>query len=190
MSFWDEERVKFYIETWGPPNAPKKWQDHDRMEIPVTLLKGETVLDVGCGLGHLYYALKGKVTEYLGIDSSPHMLEKAREYFPEADFRHGDIHDLSPFPQADTVYSVSLLIHLPSIEEPIQQLWDKTLKRCVILIPMGLRKKIEEPEPGLLYHQVSSWNLKKILKSLEGIERIKKMHWVKRHYFVVLDRQN
>jgi SAM-dependent methyltransferase len=190
MSFWNEERVHFYKETWGPPTDPKNWRNLDRMEIPVSLLKGDTVLDVGCGLGHLYYALKGKVTQYVGVDASPFMLKKAREFFPEADFREGDVYNLSEFPLADTVYSISLLIHLPSIEEPIKQLWNRTKKRCVFLIPLGRKEQIKEPEPGLIIHQTSFNTLDSIVNSLPDKEKSERIFWTKNHYFLVLDRKN
>jgi 2-polyprenyl-3-methyl-5-hydroxy-6-metoxy-1,4-benzoquinol methylase len=188
MSFWDEKRVQFYIDTWGPPTSPKKWQGLNRMDIPADLLKGTAVLDVGCGLGHLYYALKGKVKTYVGVDASSQMLEKAREYFPEADFRQGDAYDLSAFPQFNTVYSISLLIHLPDVEEPIRQLWSKTEERCVFLIPLGRKEKIDEPKQGLLYHQLSYKTLDSILDSLPHVKKIERIHWVKRHHFIVIDR--
>ncbi|MBU7015862.1 MAG: class I SAM-dependent methyltransferase [Theionarchaea archaeon] len=188
MSFWDERRVQFYIETWGPPDNPKKWRNKDRMETPVNLLKGDKVLDVGCGLGHLYYALRGMVAHYIGVDASSFMLQKAREYFPEADFRKGDAHDLSAFPIVDTVYSVSLLIHLESVDEPIRQLWSRAKERLVFLIPLGNREKIERPEPGLVYHQISFNKLDSILASLPDVKKIEKIHWEDRHHFVVLDR--
>jgi trans-aconitate methyltransferase len=159
------------------------------MEIPVALLKGESALDVGCGLGHLYYALKGKVTTYMGIDASTHMLEKAREYFPEADFREGNVYDLSNLPLFDTVYSVSLLIHLYTIKEPINQLWSRTKQRCVLLIPLGKIEEIENPEQGLIYHQISFSRLDEILQPLPDVDKIEKIHWSKNHYFIVLDRK-
>ncbi|MGC1121727.1 MAG: class I SAM-dependent methyltransferase [Candidatus Methanofastidiosia archaeon] len=190
MSFWDEERAHFYKKTWGPPTNPKNWGSLDRMEIPVNLLEGETVLDVGCGLGHLYHALKGKVTQYVGVDASPSMLKKAREFFPGADFREGDVYNLSEFPLADTVYSISLLIHLPSVEEPIRQLWSRTKKRCVFLIPLGRKEEIGEPEPGLIIHQISFKKLDSILNSLLDKEKGERIFWTKNHYFVVLDRKN
>jgi 2-polyprenyl-3-methyl-5-hydroxy-6-metoxy-1,4-benzoquinol methylase len=189
MTFWDEGRVQFYIDTWGPPTNPTQWEGLNRMEIPVALLKGESALDVGCGLGHLYYALKGKVTTYMGIDASTHMLEKAREYFPEADFREGNVYDLSNLPLFDTVYSVSLLIHLYTIKEPINQLWSRTKQRCVLLIPLGKIEEIENPEQGLIYHQISFSRLDEILQPLPDVDKIEKIHWSKNHYFIVLDRK-
>ncbi|MBU7017909.1 MAG: class I SAM-dependent methyltransferase [Theionarchaea archaeon] len=188
-SFWDERRVQFYIETWGPPDSPKKWRNKDRMEIPVKFLKGDKVLDVGCGLGHLYCALRGKVARYIGADASPSMLLMARQYFPEADFRKGDVHDLSAFPTVDTVYSVSLLIHLESVDEPIRQLWSRAQQRLLFLIPLGNREKTERPEPGLIYHQTSYTMLDSILTSLPDVKNVEKIHWVDRHHFVILDRQ-
>ena len=189
MTFWDEGRVQFYIDTWGPPTNPTLWEGLDRMEIPVTLLRGESALDVGCGIGHLYFALRDKVTTYMGIDASTHMLEKAREYFPEADFRKGDIYDLSNLPLFDTVYSVSLLIHLYTIKEPINQLWSRTIQRCVFLVPLGKKEEIEKPEPELIYHQISFSKLDEILQSLPDVEKVEKIHWSKNHYFIVLDRK-
>ncbi|MBU6997879.1 MAG: class I SAM-dependent methyltransferase [Theionarchaea archaeon] len=189
MSFWNEERARFYRDTWGPPTNPKKWGNLDRMKIPVSLLKGETVLDVGCGLGHLYHALKGQITQYVGVDASPFMLEKARKFFPEADFREGDIYNLSEFPLADTVYSISLLIHLSSVEEPINQLWSRTRKRCVLLIPLGKKEEIKEPEPGLIIHQTSFKTLDSIMDSLPDKEKSERIFWTKNHYFIVLDKK-
>ena len=187
---WDDKRVQFYIETWGPPTNPKKVYGLQRMETPVRLLQGETALDVGCGIGHLYYALKGKVKTYLGIDASPYMLAKAREYFPEGDFRQGDVYDLSGLPRFDTVYSISLLIHLNTVEEPIRQLWSRAKERLVVLIPLGRREKIKHPEPGLIYHQFPFKMLDTLVDSLPDVERYEKTHWAKNHYFVMLDRRS
>lgn len=189
MSFWDEKRVQFYIDTWGPPTNPTKWHGLNRMEMPVKFLKGKTVLDVGCGLGHLYYALKGKVTKYVGVDASFHMLQKAREYFPEADFRQADVNDLSALPMVDTVYSISLLIHLTSVEVPIAQLWSRAKNRCVFLIPLGRKEKKECPEPGLIYHQIPFETLNNIVDSLSHVKKIEKIYWSKNHHFIVIDRE-
>lgn len=50
---------------------------------------GTTLLDVGCGLGHLYSYIKEQNLnfEYHGIDAITAMIEKARENNPEIDSR-------------------------------------------------------------------------------------------------------
>jgi SAM-dependent methyltransferase len=51
-----------------------------------------SVLDVGCGLGHLYSFLssRGFRGQYTGIDLCPVLIEQARLRLPGADFRSGD----------------------------------------------------------------------------------------------------
>lgn len=62
---------------------------------------GDSILDYGCGLGHLYddlrnYRLHGN--EYLGIDINPKYIKAAqqRNVFQEtANFQEGDIYDIT-----------------------------------------------------------------------------------------------
>lgn len=193
-SFWNKEKVKRYINIWGIPTNPHLYRGKERMIIPLEYINGRTVLDVGCGMGHFYFALmqyalkRNIVMEYLGVDSSREMLRKAKEFFPDADFRYGNAYKLKEFKSYDTVISISLLIHLYKIEDAITQLWEKTIKRCIFLIPLGENESIEHPEEGLIYHQVAYENLFKILENLENVKRTIIRFWVKRHYFVVLDK--
>jgi len=48
--------------------------------------KGESILDVGCGTGELTAKIWEKTGNATGIDSSQHMIEKAKETFPPKDF--------------------------------------------------------------------------------------------------------
>jgi SAM-dependent methyltransferase len=56
-----------------------------------------SILDVGCGIGHMYeFLLETKLIEklhisYTGIDISPKMVEFAKKKFPKADFRTVDL---------------------------------------------------------------------------------------------------
>lgn len=52
-------------------------------------LKGKSILDVGCGLGDLYFYLKNTVKDfhYLGIDILPEMINKAKIKYPKANFK-------------------------------------------------------------------------------------------------------
>ena len=109
---WDKDRVKNYIRHFGTPQNPEK-KHEARMEVASYLVEGDSVLDVGCGVGHFYPWVKGM--DYLGIDLSEDMLRKAREFNPNGKFEYGDVYDLSKFRVFDSVVCLSLLIHLPDI---------------------------------------------------------------------------
>jgi len=136
---WDKDRPEYYIKTYGEPNNPKK-EHLRRMKMALELITGESVLDVGCGIGHMYHLLPKNI-KYMGIDTSEPMLEFARKY-ADADFRYGDVFNLSAFDNYETVLSQSLLIHLPEVEKPIQQMWSKTSKELIFTIPISGRDQV------------------------------------------------
>lgn len=82
-----------------------------RFQILTDHIKTEkhTVLDVGCGLGNLLEHLKEikETPDYTGVDILEHMIDKAREKYPYADFRHMDIFTEEHFQEGsfNTVYS-------------------------------------------------------------------------------------
>jgi len=131
---WDKDRIEYYVRTYGEPNKPRK--DHlNRMNITLSLITGKTVLDVGCGIGHLYHVLP-KDVKYTGIDTSEHMLSYARKH-ADTDFRVGDVFDLSGLDSYETVIAQSLLIHLPETRAPIQQMWSRASKELIFSIPIS-----------------------------------------------------
>ncbi|WP_024801784.1 class I SAM-dependent methyltransferase [Nocardia sp. BMG51109] len=74
---------------------------------------GRRILDVGCGSGPLFAALRDRGAVLTGIDASARMLEQARQRLgAEADLRLGDLADLLPFPDGafDDVVA-SLVLH-------------------------------------------------------------------------------
>jgi trans-aconitate methyltransferase len=50
----------------------------------------ERVLDLGCGIGHLSATIADAGADVVGIDSSPKMIERAREPHDGVDFRCAD----------------------------------------------------------------------------------------------------
>ncbi len=56
-------------------------------------IRQASILDVGCGVGHLAGWLKerGYEGEYTGVDILPEMVERARETHPDMCFEHADI---------------------------------------------------------------------------------------------------
>lgn len=98
-------------------------------------VSGDKVLDLGCGNGRLFFTLKDKGVEYVGVDNSEKLIEEAKKKAPEADFRVVDILKL-PFPDNyfDKVYCIATLHHIPSKEIRGEVL--REIKR--VLKPNGL----------------------------------------------------
>lgn len=112
------------------------WPELVKLTAPVK--DGERILDVGCGNGRLLEALAGKKIEYLGVDSSPKLLEAARSRWKMSDslrqgdwrFSSGDILKLNKLPDKDFnyVFCVAVLHHLPGEDlraEALRQMKNK-----------------------------------------------------------------
>lgn len=164
---WDEDRSRFYADTYGEPDKPVESQ-LVRLMIGKSLLEGNSVLDVGCGIGHFYHVLP-KNMKYLGMDSSPHMIKYAREH-ADAEFVVGDIYNMEGLPICDSVISQSVLIHLPEIETPIKEMWKHAGKALIFSIPTGVkpvmnnRKKYKDK--FLISHSETMDNIKNIVETL------------------------
>ncbi len=106
------------------------------------------LLDVGCGTGFMYLALKksGMDFEYLGVDKTEKMVEFAKKRFPEANFAVGDIYKLQ-FPDRswDVVYCRHIFTHLPGYEEALAEV-ARVTKDCLIvclLYPLADKQQIK-----------------------------------------------
>lgn len=88
---------------------------------------GERVLDLGCGTGHLTHEIAKTGAVVVGIDSSAEMIAKARQDYPEIEFRVADaaaFHDPEPF---DAVFSNAVL-HWIKPPEPVAAAISAALK--------------------------------------------------------------
>ena len=72
-------------------------------------LKGERILDLGCGSGQLTAAIADAGAAVIGLDSSPEMLAEARAHYPAIEFRLGDAADFAVEPPVDAVFSNAVL---------------------------------------------------------------------------------
>jgi len=122
---------------WGSPDE-ERGRHWELLKAVAELVRGKSVLDVGCGMGHFYEVLLKERPDvsYFGFDNSIKMLDKAHDFHPNNSTRFviGDVFDMSNFATVDTVVSVSLLLHLPSIKVPIQQMWSKTEKELILTL--------------------------------------------------------
>ncbi len=70
---------------------------------------GETILDLGCGTGHLTRQIQSTGAEVIGLDASPSMIKQAQENFPEISFTVGDAAKLIFNEPFDAIFSNATL---------------------------------------------------------------------------------
>ncbi|HXR32318.1 MAG TPA: methyltransferase domain-containing protein [Verrucomicrobiae bacterium] len=81
---------------------------------------GESVLDVGCGTGHLTAQIAASGALLHGIDQSPDMIRQAREKFPELRFDVMDAREISLGETFDAVFSNATLHWIKEPERVIR----------------------------------------------------------------------
>ena len=91
-------------ERWGPlwGARPADWALSEDQQVPnyeaalarVGLEPGQSVLDIGCGVGAFLRLVAERGARPYGIDASEALLEVARSRLPDVDLRHGDMEAL------------------------------------------------------------------------------------------------
>jgi len=169
-------RAHRYYGTYGKPQNPEL-EHRGRMELASSLIAGKSVLDIGCGIGHLLHFVKEGI-DYVGADTSPAMIRVAKSFTPNGIFRIGDIYDLSPFDMFDTVLCQSVLIHLPKIKIPIQEMWNHARRAIVFSIPIGgikVVRPLDRYGDKLILMHTETWeNIEAIIKTLDGVKDVEK----------------
>lgn len=99
---------------------------------------GQKVLDLGCGNGRFYKFLEqNRKINYLGIDNNKKFIEIAKNHFPKAKFKIGDLLKL-PIKNSsiETVTAIASLHHIPSrkLREKALKEMQRVLKKNGILI--------------------------------------------------------
>src|SRR5579863_4963608 len=92
--FWDrraEEDAFFFVDNRMPyrrPDLERFWADGERdldallSALGVSVGEGDTVLEIGCGVGRLTRVLSARAASVSALDVSARMLELAREHNP------------------------------------------------------------------------------------------------------------
>jgi len=88
LNDWNKVEVNRAENTWGHTLKQYSLDMFDFL-ISTEIGQSKTFLDLGCGFGRFYEYIEDKVPElnYIGYDSSPSMLDRIRERFPELEIR-------------------------------------------------------------------------------------------------------
>lgn len=98
-------------------------------------VSGMNILDVGCGPGHYYRALKrvDKYIRYVGLDATLLYIEFARKTFPESIFHNLDIFAIpQSIGEFDIIFCCNLILHLPDFRKPLENMLNRCKKYCII----------------------------------------------------------
>ena len=149
---------------------------------------GNKVLDIGCGNGRLYGALKGKKIDYLGLDFSQKLLAIAKKQYPQAKFKLADINEKKNWQgleNFDVCLCIAVLHHFHNHQEQLKiiQAAYQSLKPKGILI-LGVWN-LWQKRFWRLHLQQLSWKIKQgfKLKFLQIPYKITQGPTVNRFYY-------
>lgn len=138
MSEWNSEQyLKFKSQRTQPAVDLAK---------RITAGQPKNVLDIGCGPGNSTSVLKERFpnAEILGVDSSANMIEKAKESYPDLDFRICDVvSELDKLDTYDVIFSNACLQWIPNHREFIPRVFKKLNKNGVLAVQIPMNG--EEP---------------------------------------------
>jgi ubiquinone/menaquinone biosynthesis C-methylase UbiE len=132
------------------------------MKYYVIIKKSGTILDAGCGPGHITSYLSNQSQQFLpeGVDLSEEMISEARNGYPRLRFKNEDTRTLNSIHdnRYDGIIVPHSLIHIPKrqIHGSLMTL-NRVLKRQgIIYMSVQGSEKIEECKEGLYPHPLNN----------------------------------
>ena len=132
-------------------NNQNKWEFDNRLyqrhlELYLDLMYSylretgaQNVLDVGCGEGIVYRAMRerGYNGAWTGFDFSEEAVRFARQASPEANWRQASAHEI-PFPDKsfDLIFSSQVFEHLPNPAKPLEECARMAQKWMLLSVPL------------------------------------------------------
>jgi SAM-dependent methyltransferase len=131
--FWDErarEQALFFVDNtvdYRQPDVERFWAHGEAAlerilaELRLEIGRGETVVEIGCGIGRMTRPLAVRAGSVVAVDVSAEMLARARELNPQLEnvrWLHGDGASLAGVADAsaDGCFSHVVFQHLPDPE--------------------------------------------------------------------------
>ena len=157
---------------WSPEG--QRWRFDKLIEIITSKaefnLNGKRLLEIGCGLGHLYPFLKTSFGEvdYTGIDIVPEFIDNARQLHHDAIFECRDIIN-APFAQDFDFVFISGVFNSPFREDSKQfmiELLNSAYQACKISVAFNFTSSyVNFTSPNHNYFD-PDWVLLKVLSNL------------------------
>jgi len=156
---WSDAEVNRAEGSWGKTIHP-----HSRDMFDFAIEGCQTWLDLGCGFGRfLNYLINSRNKDdlnYIGYDSSPSMIERIKENFPN--FAHRVFHHNITDPLINKQQSIvcsAVLVHLPMKDQ------DKVLSNILAINPRKVSFDINSPDEPNIHKRPYFEN---VLKGAEG----------------------
>ena len=142
--------------------------------------EGSSILEIGCGTGHILNSLKPK--RGVGIDISSRMIEDAKKQYPHLTFLHMDAENIEINERFDYILISDTLGYLEDIQKALQELWKVSHPDTRIIItyhnflwqPLLLfAEKMKMKMPQLRLNWLNHEDIHNLL-NLEWLEIVKK----------------
>jgi ubiquinone/menaquinone biosynthesis C-methylase UbiE len=108
------QKTKLDYNLIAPEFSSKRSSLSNDIKYLQKFLRGNKVLDLGCGNGRLCELFEEEV-DYLGVDTSEELLKIARQKYPNCEFQKSEFSKLLfPDDQFDSIFCLSVFHHIPS----------------------------------------------------------------------------
>lgn len=105
--------------------------------------KGERILDLGCGTGHLAHKIAVSGAKVIGIDSDPSMIAQARKNYPDLQLEVGDGANFHFTELFDAVFSNAALHWIKEPERAVACIWRALKPGGRLVAELGGRGNVE-----------------------------------------------
>jgi trans-aconitate 2-methyltransferase len=99
------------------------WQYGENLLEILSPQKGDRILDLGCGTGHLTHQIATTGAVAIGIDNSPTMIDRAKQNYPDVQFEVADATNFTFSEPFDAVFSNAVLHWVKPPEAVINCIW-------------------------------------------------------------------
>lgn len=136
----------------------------DVLKRSIPTINGK-VLDVGCGTGRASILFAD--SQYIGIDTEPLMIERAKELYPSKRFELGDAYNLNyKDNEFELVLCNAVLHHIPEIEPALAELWRVASNYLLTSFLCGQKNECKPMWRGFLSHMVTFDRMLGMLRGL------------------------